>query len=122
MLSADFLGHKRIAVTGVSRSPGNQGANVVYNRLRDRGYEVFAVNPNADEVEGDPAHDDLRSIPGGVEAVAGRSTSDSAALSSRAGSCRRSGRRDAACRDAACPSSDASRRGSSGSVIARSCT
>lgn len=66
---AEFLGHERIAVTGVSRSPGNHGGNVVYNRLRDRGYEVFAVNPNADEVEGDPAYDDLRSIPGGVEAV-----------------------------------------------------
>ena len=67
--AAEFLGHKRIAVTGVSRSPGNHGGNVVYNRLRDRGYEVFAVNPNAGEVEGDPAYDDLRSIPGGVEAV-----------------------------------------------------
>lgn len=67
--AAEFLGHKRIAVTGVSRSPGNHGGNVVYNRLRDRGYEVFAVNPNADEVEGDPAYDDVRSIPGGVEAV-----------------------------------------------------
>ena len=64
-----FLGHKRIAVTGVSRSPGDHGGNVVYKRLRDRGYAVFAVNPNADEVEGDPAYDNLRSIPGGVEAV-----------------------------------------------------
>jgi uncharacterized protein len=67
--AADFLGQKRIAVTGVSRSPGNHGGNVVYNRLRDRGYDVFAVNPNADEVEGDPAYDNLRAIPGGVEAV-----------------------------------------------------
>jgi predicted CoA-binding protein len=67
--AAEFLRHERIAVTGVSRSPGNHGGNVVYNRLRDRGYDVFAVNPNADEVEGDPAYDDLRAIPGGVEAV-----------------------------------------------------
>jgi uncharacterized protein len=67
--AADFLAHKRIAVTGVSRTPGKHGSNVVYRRLRDRGYEVFAVNPNADEVEGDPAYRDLRSIPGGVEAV-----------------------------------------------------
>ena len=67
--AAEFLGHKRIAVTGVSRSPGNHGSNVVYNRLRDRGYDVFAVNPNAEEVEGDRAYDNLRSIPGGVEAV-----------------------------------------------------
>jgi predicted CoA-binding protein len=67
--AAEFLGHKRVAVTGVSRMPANHGSNVVYRRLRERGYEVFAVNPNADEVEGDPAYHDLRSIPGGVEAV-----------------------------------------------------
>jgi predicted CoA-binding protein len=41
----------------------------VYQRLRDRGYEVFAVNPNAESVEGDRAYADLTSIPGGVEAV-----------------------------------------------------
>jgi predicted CoA-binding protein len=67
--AAEFLANKRIAVTGVSRQPKDHGSNVVYKRLRDRGYEVFAVNPNADEVEGDPAHHDLRSIPGGVDAV-----------------------------------------------------
>jgi predicted CoA-binding protein len=67
--AAEFLGHKRIAVTGVSRTPGNHGANVVYKRLRDRGYDVFAVNPNAEEVEGDHAYHDLHSISGGVEAV-----------------------------------------------------
>ena len=65
----DFLAHKRIAVTGVSRHPASHGANVVYRRLRDRGYEVFAVNPNAAEVEGDKAYGSLTSIPGGVEAV-----------------------------------------------------
>ena len=65
----DFLAHKRIAVTGVSRSPKDHGANFVYRRLCDRGYEVFAVNPNAAEVEGDKAYGNLTSIPGGVEAV-----------------------------------------------------
>jgi predicted CoA-binding protein len=64
-----FLGNRRVAVTGVSRTPQSHGSNVVYRRLRDRGFEVFAVNPNADEVEGDPAYHDLRSIPGGVDAV-----------------------------------------------------
>jgi len=33
---------------------------------RERGYQVFAVNPNAPEVEGDRAYPDL---PGGVQAV-----------------------------------------------------
>ena len=67
--AAAFLANKRVAVTGVSRTPENHGSNAVYRRLRDRGYEVFAVNPNARQVEGDPSYPDLKSIPGGVQAV-----------------------------------------------------
>ena len=58
--ASEFLANKRVAVTGVSRHPKGHGANIVYQRLRERGYEVFAVNPN---------YRDLRSIPGGVDAV-----------------------------------------------------
>lgn len=64
-----FLASKRIAVTGVSRQAGGHGSNAVYKRLRDRGYQVFAVNPNADVVEGDRCYPDLSSIPDGVDAV-----------------------------------------------------
>jgi predicted CoA-binding protein len=67
--AAEFLTTERIAVTGVSRSPKDHGANVVFKRLRDRGYTVFAINPNADEVEGDRCYSDLKSVPGGVQAV-----------------------------------------------------
>jgi len=68
--TSEFLANKRVAVTGVSRShKGDHGSNTVYRRLRERGYDVFAVNPNAAEVEGDPSYKDLGSIPGGVEAV-----------------------------------------------------
>jgi predicted CoA-binding protein len=67
--ATEFLAKKRIAVTGVSRNPKGHGSNIVYQRLRERGYQVFAVNPNADEVEGDACFHDLESIPGGVEAV-----------------------------------------------------
>ena len=65
----DFLSSQRIAVTGVSRTPSSHGGNVVYQRLRERGYKVFAVNPNADEVEGDACYHRLADIPGGVDAV-----------------------------------------------------
>jgi hypothetical protein len=67
--ASEFLARKRIAVTGVSRTPKDHGSNMVYRRLRDRGYQVFAINPNADEVEGDPCYPDLKSVPDGVEAV-----------------------------------------------------
>ena len=46
----EFLALKRIAVAGVSREPGGSHAsNGIYSRLKDRGYEVFPVNPNADK-------------------------------------------------------------------------
>ena len=67
--ASEFLGHRRVAVTGVSRRAANHGSNVVYKRLRERGYDVTAVNPNAQEVEGDRCYPDLRSVPGGVEWV-----------------------------------------------------
>jgi hypothetical protein len=67
--ASTFLAKKRVAVTGVSRTPKTHGSNNVYKRLRERGYEVFAVNPNAAEVEGDRSYKDLTSIPGGVDAV-----------------------------------------------------
>ena len=67
--ASEFLDQRRIAVTGVSRQAGDHGSNTVFKRLRERGYQVFAVNPNADEVEGARSYHDLKSIPGGVEAV-----------------------------------------------------
>jgi uncharacterized protein len=67
--AAAVLANRRIAVTGVSRTPDKHGSNVVYKRLRERGYDVFAVNPNAETVEGDRSYPRLSAIPGGVDAV-----------------------------------------------------
>jgi hypothetical protein len=64
-----FLARKRIAVAGVSRTDTGHGANVVYTGLRKAGYEVLAVNPNTDEIAGDKCYRDIKSIPGGVDAV-----------------------------------------------------
>ena len=63
----DFLAQKRIAVAGVSRQ--DAAANAIYRKLRGAGYEVFATNPKAKELEGDPCYPDLKSIPGGVDCV-----------------------------------------------------
>jgi predicted CoA-binding protein len=65
----EFLSHKRIAVAGVSRNGGTHAGNGIYTRLRDVGYEVFAVNPNADTVMGEPCYRSLGDIPGGVDGV-----------------------------------------------------
>ena len=66
----DFLAQKRIAVAGVSRNAGGAHAsNGIYTRLKERGYEVFPVNPNADTVMGDTCYRSLKDIPGGVDGV-----------------------------------------------------
>jgi predicted CoA-binding protein len=66
----DFLSLKRIAVAGVSREPGGMHAgNGIYSRFKERGYEVFPLNPNADQVMGDTCYHHVKDIPGGVEGV-----------------------------------------------------
>ena len=66
----DFLGQKRIAVAGVSRNPEKgAAANAIYNKLKETGYEVFAVNPQTETIEGDKCYPDLKSIREKVEGV-----------------------------------------------------
>lgn len=56
--------NRRIAVFGVSRDAGASPGNAIYNALKQRGYEVFAINPNAEEVEGDVCYHTIRDVPG----------------------------------------------------------
>jgi len=67
-LITDFLRGRRIAVAGVSRGTGG-AANLVFRRLRDSGYEVFPVNPNATEVEGAKCFPNLKSVPGELDGI-----------------------------------------------------
>lgn len=64
----EFLAHERIAVAGVSRDT-RQPANLIYRRLRASRHHVFAVNPNADEVEGDRCYASVVDIPAAVNGV-----------------------------------------------------
>lgn len=65
---AMFLAGKRFAVAGVSRASG-QTANLIFRKLRDSGFDVVPVNPNATSLEGVPCYPDLASIPGGLDGV-----------------------------------------------------
>ena len=65
---AEFLRGRRFAVAGVSRGPGS-AANAVYVKLRESGYGVFPVNPNASQVEGVACFPDFASIPGKLDGV-----------------------------------------------------
>ena len=67
-LISDFLAQKKIAVAGVSRQ-GDVPANVIYKKLRSSGYQVFALNPHAIELEGDACYPDLSALPERVDAL-----------------------------------------------------
>jgi predicted CoA-binding protein len=67
--AAEFLTARRIAVTGVSRTPAGHGGNTVLQGLRARGFDVVPVNPNTDEIDGAPCYRSLADVPGPVDAV-----------------------------------------------------
>jgi len=63
-----FLAGRRIAVVGASDAKQSFG-RAVYVAMRDHGYEVVAVNPNATEVAGDPCVPNLSAVDGDVDGV-----------------------------------------------------
>ncbi|MAT41722.1 MAG: CoA-binding protein [Anaerolineaceae bacterium] len=55
---ADFISKKRIAVFGVSRSAQKFG-NSTYRELKQRGYDVVAIHPDLESIDGDPVFKSL---------------------------------------------------------------
>lgn len=62
----DFINGKRIAVVGVSREASKFG-NMAFTELAARGYQVFAVHPEAKEIAGTPCHPNLAALKGQVD-------------------------------------------------------
>lgn len=59
---------RRIAVVGLSPRR-HRASHGVAAALKAQGYEVIPVNPNADEVLGEPAYDSLAEVPGDIDLV-----------------------------------------------------
>lgn len=62
MLEEIMLQKKVWAVIGANQDPEKYG-NMIYRKLKKRDYEVYAVNPMYDNIEGDPCYKDLYSLP-----------------------------------------------------------
>jgi len=66
----DFLGQRRLAIAGVSRDRSQHPtANLIYQRLKTSGHEVFAINPHMQTFDGDRCYPNVAAIPGGVDGV-----------------------------------------------------
>ncbi len=64
----EFLAQKRLAIVGVSRD-GKDFANTLYREFRQRGYNVFPVNPRAETIEGDHCFARVQDIEPAVDAA-----------------------------------------------------
>lgn len=67
-LAQAFLDQETFAVVGVRRTV-DDAANGIYRRMRELGMTVYAINPHAEEVEGDPCYPNLSSTPRTPQAV-----------------------------------------------------
>jgi predicted CoA-binding protein len=67
-LVQDFLAQKKIAVVGVS-DKRETGCNLAYQKFKENGYQVYAVNPRISMFHGDACYTDLKSLPEKVDAV-----------------------------------------------------
>ena len=61
----EFVTNKKIAIAGVSRDPKKFG-NILYCTLRDKGYEVFPINPNAHSIDGCFCYNTVKDLPTGI--------------------------------------------------------
>jgi predicted CoA-binding protein len=62
MLEEMMLQKKVWAVVGANTNPEKYG-NMIYRKLKSRGYTVYPVNPVYDAVDGDKCYKDLSSLP-----------------------------------------------------------
>ncbi len=57
----NFLSEKNLAIVGVSRS-GKKFGNTLFKELEQRGYNMFPVNPNAEEINGVKCYSNLMEL------------------------------------------------------------
>jgi len=64
----DFLGHRSLALVGFSRS-GRKFSNSVFRELTQKGYQVFPINPSAEQVGDVKVFKSLKDLPERVKAA-----------------------------------------------------
>src|SRR6266852_3026384 len=64
----DILSRRTFAVVGASRNPEKFGYQV-YQSLKKAGYNAFAVNPNAETIDGDQVYPHLDNVPEAIDCV-----------------------------------------------------
>lgn len=61
-----FLAAKKLAVAGASRNPKKFGGSIIKD-LNEKGFELFPVNPNAEEIQGLKCYKTVSDLPADVK-------------------------------------------------------
>ena len=64
----NFLSQKNIAIVGVSRS-GKKFGNYINKGLKEKGYNTFIINPNAETIDEQKSYPDFKSLPEKAEGL-----------------------------------------------------
>ena len=57
-----FLSSRKLAIAGVSRDPKKFGHSI-FKELKEKGFEVYPVNPNTDNINGTPCFHSISALP-----------------------------------------------------------
>ncbi len=63
-----FLQDKKLAIAGVSRNEKKFGYTV-FHELKEKGYEVFPINPSADKIDDTPCFKKVSDLPSGINSL-----------------------------------------------------
>ena len=63
-----FLSSQKVAIAGVSREPKKFGFQV-FKQLKEKGFEVYPINPNVDYIDGTPCFRSVSSLPLNVHSL-----------------------------------------------------
>ena len=60
-----FIEPKKFAFIGISRDP-KKFSRMAWKELSEKGFEMYPVNPNMDELEGKPCYKSFSDLPAGI--------------------------------------------------------
>jgi uncharacterized protein len=63
-----FLASKTLAISGVSRNPQKFG-NILLRTLKEKGFQIFPVNPNADVIDGVTCYHSINDLPADISTL-----------------------------------------------------
>lgn len=65
----NFLNSKNIAIAGISRTKKTNIGNILLTELSKKGYNIFPINPNTNEIDGVKCYNKVNDLPAEVDSI-----------------------------------------------------